>query len=609
VGKKQIGTKPPLFSELDGGARSCYDFGVYFDALTMAAVADELREKILGGRVQKVLLPDDLSVGLEVYSHGRRHYLLASAHPQHARVHLVGERLRRGVEKPTPLLLLLRKYVRHGRIAAIEQPSLERVLRIEVEHPQGDTSLIIEVMGRHSNIVLVAADGAILDSVKRIGPNLSRYRTILPQRPYVPPPPQAKLDPTDVTELRLREMLSAAPPDEPLWRALVRGIRGVSPLLAREVAYRATGNAEALASQVTAISPLLDTFREMLIPVWEHRWQPTVAKSDDRLLAFAPYPLTQFGTYEKVASISQAVEAYYREVVGEDAYAAAKKRVREAIAKAREQLRRKRESLQRALTPTDKIEELRLKGEMILAYAHRIAPGQRKLMVDQPPLAIELDPRLSPAENARAYFAEYRKAKRAAEDIPALLERAELEMRYLDQLEADLDLAANWPEVEEVKAALAEGGYIREERRRRKAGRSEPLAFRSSDGLLILVGKNSRQNEEVTFRRAAPDDLWLHARDVPGAHVVVKAGGREVPQATLRQAAQLAAYYSQARGEAKVAVDYTLRRHVRRLKGAGRGMVTYKHERTIVVKPALPDELRARRTREGDGRAPNGRRR
>ena len=560
----------------------------------MAAVADELREKILGGRVQKVLLPDDLSVGLEVYSRGKRHYLLASAHPQHARVHLVGERLRRGVEKPTPFLLLLRKYVRHGRIAAIEQPSLERVLRIAVEHPQGNTTLVIEVMGRHSNIVLVAADSIILDSVKRIGPDLSRYRTILPQRPYVPPPPQAKLDPTDVTELRLREMLSAVPPDEPLWRALVRGIRGVSPLMAREVAYRAMGDAEALASQVTAISPLLDVFREMLIPIWEHHWQPTVVRSDDRLLAFAPYPLTQFGTYEEVASISQAVEAYYRQVIGEDAYAAAKEGVRKAIAEAKERLRRRQESLRRALIPADKVEELRLKGEMILAYAHRIAPGQRKLVVEQPPLSIELDPSLSPVENARAYFREYKKAKRAAEEIPALLERAELEMRYLDQLEADLDLAANWPEIEEVKAALAEAGFVRGERRRRKVGRSKPLAFRSSDGLLILVGKNSRQNEEITFRRAAPDDLWLHARGVPGAHVVVKAEGKEVPQATLRQAAQLAAYYSRARGEAKVAVDYTLRRHVRRIKGARPGMVTYRYEKTIVVEPALPDELRAR---------------
>jgi len=216
---------------------------MYFDALTMAAVADELRAQILGGRVQKVLFPDDLSVGMEVYAHGERRYLLASAHPEHARLHLAGEKLRRGVEKSTPLLLLLRKYVSGGRIAAIEQPPFERVLHIGVQHPEGNTTLIVETMGRYSNIVLVAEEGLILECIKRVGPEMSRYRRILPQHLYVPPPPQSKLDPTDVTELRLRDILFEASPESPIWRALVAGIGAVSPLIAREVVCRALGDA------------------------------------------------------------------------------------------------------------------------------------------------------------------------------------------------------------------------------------------------------------------------------------------------------------------------------------------------------------------------------
>ena len=191
-------------------------------------------------------------------------------------------------------------------------------------------------------------------------------------------------------------------------------------------------------------------------------------------------------------------------------------------------------------------------------------------------------------ENAQRYFGRYKKAKSAAGEIPALLQRAELEKRYLDQLETDLDLAANRPEIQEVEAYLAEAGYIREKRRRRKVGRSQPLAVNSKDGLVILVGKNSRQNEEVTFRRAAPDDLWLHVRGAPGAHVIVKTGGREVPEATLRQAAQLAAYYSQARDSAHVDVAYTERRYVRSIKGAGPGLVTYSREKTIRVASRNP---------------------
>jgi predicted ribosome quality control (RQC) complex YloA/Tae2 family protein len=511
-------------------------FKMYFDALTMAAVADELRAHILSGRVQKVLLPDDLSIGMEVYAHGERRYLLASAHPEHARLHLAGEKLRRGVEKPTLLLLLLRKYLRGGRIAAIEQPPFERVLHIGVQHPEGNTTLIVEVMGRYSNIVLVAEEHLILDSVKRVGPEMSRYRTILPQRLYVPPPPQSKLDPTDVTELRLRDILSDASPESPIWRALVAGVRGVSPLMAREVIHRAMGDAEAAVAEAARISPLLDAFQEMLMPVWEHRWQPCIARRDEGLVAFAPYPLTQYGDCEEVGSISQAVEAYYGQMVGEDAYAAARRRAREAIFRARDRVRRKQEALQRSRVSQAQVEELRLKGEMILAYAHLIKPGQRELAApiesDEPPLLIELDPILSPVENAQRYFGRYKKAKSAAEEIPALLQRAELEMRYLDQLEADLDLAANRPEIREVEACLAEAGYIREKPRRRKVRRSQPLSVNSKDGLLILVGRNSRQNEEVTFRRATPHDLWLHARGVPGAHVIVKTGGREVPEAT-----------------------------------------------------------------------------
>lgn len=562
---------------------------MYFDALTMAATADELRTQIRGGRVQKVLLPDELSIGMEIYAHGERRYLLASAHPEHARLHLAGEKLRRGVEKPTPLLLLLRKYVRGGRIAAIEQPPFERVLHIGVQHPAGNTTLIVEVMGRYSNIVLVAEEGLILDSVKRVGPEMSRYRSILPQRLYVPPPPQSKLDPTDVTELRLRDLMSDASPESPIWRALVEGIAGVSPLMAREVVYRALGDAEAVISQVTKISPLLEAFQEMLIPVWEHCWQPSVVKRDEQLAAFAPYPLTQYGDWEEVKSISQAVEAYYGQVVGQDAYAAAKRRAREAIQRARERVRRKQEALERARVSQARVEELRLKGEMILAYAHRIEPGQRELAApvqpDELPLLIELDPSLMPAENAQRYFERYKKARRAAQEIPALLRRAELELRYLDQLETDLDLAANRPEIREVEASLVEAGYIKEKRRRPKAGRSQPLAVHSQDGLLILVGRNSRQNQEVTFRRAAPHDLWLHARGVPGAHVVVKTKGREVPEATLRQAAQLAAYYSQARNATHVDVAYTERRYVRPIRGAAPGLVSYTQEKTIRVVP------------------------
>jgi predicted ribosome quality control (RQC) complex YloA/Tae2 family protein len=567
---------------------------MYFDALTMAAVADELRGKVLGGRVQKVLLPASLSLGLEIYAHRKRHYLLASAHTQEDRVHLASKKLRRGVETATPLLLLLRKYGRGAHIDRLEQPPFERVLHVGLDHHEhGCTTLVIEVMGRYSNIILVDAGGVVMDCVKRVGPEMSRYRTILPGQPYRPPPPQEKLAPSDLTELRLRHIVKALPPDVPLWQGLVRRLRGISPLLAQEMAFRATGRTDTLVGEVEKMSPLLAAIDDLLSSLESGHWQPSVVREEGEIAVFAPYPLTHRQGHESLASISQAVEGYHAGRVGEERYGFLRQSLRQAIARGRERQQKKRRALERSLVAREEVETLRQKGEWILSYATQITPGQTELVVElepgQPSLTIELDPRSSPVENAQQYFKDYRKAKAAAGEVPALLKQVELDLRYLDQLEADLELASTQPEIQEVRRALGEAGYMKGEKRRRKPPHSQPLAFRSPDGLTILVGKNSRQNEEVTFRRASSGDLWLHARGVPGAHVIIKSGRQEIPEATLQQAAELAAYYSQARDATKVAVDYTQKRHVRRIKGARPGLVTYDHEQTVHVIPRGPE--------------------
>lgn len=562
---------------------------MYFDAMTTAAVADELRETVLGGRVQAVLQPDEWSVGLEMYAQRQRRYLLLSAHPDYARVHLVGEKPRRGVESASPLLLLLRKYVRGGRIVAVAQSPFERILHLRIAHQEGETTLVAEAMGRYANIALVAADGIVMGCLKRVGPEMSRMRTLLPNRLYVPPPPQPKLDPTDLDEARVRHLVSTAPDGTPLWRALVNGVRGVSPLLAKEVAFRATGEVATPVERVVDVASLVDAFQDLMLSVWEHRWQPCLAYEHGEPVAFAPYQLAQYDQVEAEGSISATLEMYYAALTGEDAYAAAKDGVRVALEEARRRVKRKRQALLRAQPTSEEIEALRRKGELILAYAHTLQPGQEELTaqmsLQEPPLTIRLDPKLSPVDNAQAYFKEYRKAKNAAAGAPARLAQADLELSYLDQLATDLDLAANRPEIDEVRAALLAAGYLQPERAEYRPQRSRPLEIQSEDGFTILVGKNARQNDLLTFRRAEPDDLWLHARGVPGAHVIIKTGGRPVPEATLQQAAHLAARYSAAHQEKLVAVDYTLRRYVKRVRGGRPGLVTYRHERTLTVPP------------------------
>jgi predicted ribosome quality control (RQC) complex YloA/Tae2 family protein len=570
---------------------------MFFDALTMACMADELRATILGGRVQKVLLPDSLSVGLEIYARHHRHYLLASAHSQMGRLLLSSTKLRRGVDKETGLLLLLRKYADGAIISSIEQPPWERVLRLGFDHAGwGHNELIIELMGRHSNIILVGAGNEILDAVKRVGPHVSRVRPILPGQAYAPPPPQAKLPPAELTEYRLRQMLASPDGKLSVWQALVKGLRGVSPLLAREIAHRAVGDPRATAAQVTRLTPLLEAVRELLSPLDSRQWQPSLALEDGRPVVYAPYVITHRGEPEAVASMSQAIERYTDAVASADPYEAARRPVREAIATARRRLERRRDALERTVKEGAGADELRQWGEWILAYAHTIEPGQTELVADTgagEALHIPLDPTQSAVDNAQGCFARYRKAQRASQDGPARLAEAEFALSDLEQLETDLQLAGNRPEIEAVRAALVAAGYQRAKGKGRgrpqRAPKIGPLTVTSSDGLTILVGRNSRQNDDVTFRRAQGDDWWFHARGVPGAHVIVHGIAEELPEDTIRRAAELAAYFSRLQGEPSVTVDYTRRRHVRRIRGAAPGLVTYSHEKTIRVTPRGPD--------------------
>jgi predicted ribosome quality control (RQC) complex YloA/Tae2 family protein len=567
---------------------------MYFDALTMACVADELRATVLGGRVQQVLLPDPLSVGLEIYARHQRQYLLSSAHADLGRLLLTSEKLRRGVEKETGLLLLLRKYVRGAILSAIDQPPFERILRLEFDHPEwGVTCLVVEVMGRHSNTMLVDAGNRVLDAVKRIPPHLSPARPILPGRAYTPPPPQDKLAPSDLTEYRLRQMLAAAEDKEPLWRLLVQLLRGMSPLLAREISFRALGHPRSRVSQVERLTPLLETVEALFAPLQTGEWQPCIVLEEEQPVAYAPYALTHLGNPQPTPSISQAIEVYTAAAASGDPYAAAKRPVREAMARARSRLEHRREALERSLQEAREADRWRQWGEWILAYAHTVTPGQTELDADTGGgelLHIPLDPDRSAVENAQAYFARYRKAQRAAKDVPRRLAETILALRDLDQLETDLELAANRPEIDQVKATLVDRGHVRSKRRKpARMARSQPLSLTSPDGLTILVGRNSHQNDEVTFRQAKADDWWFHARGVPGAHVIVRAAGQEVPPGTLQRATELAAYFSRLRAESDVLVDYTQRRYVRRIPGAAPGLVTYSQEQTMRVVPRGPE--------------------
>ncbi|MBX5458316.1 MAG: NFACT family protein [Thermogemmatispora sp.] len=670
---------------------------MYVDAITLAAVADELRVLLTDARVETIIPPTEHSIAIECYcpprvgedEKGQKRWLYLSAHPQLARLHLTLRKPPRAVPEPPPFVMLLRKYLEGARLEAVEQPRWERVLHLifrtrvwrghEDEAPaletgeqaeragQGPTAsyqrlrLIAEIMGRTSNIVLCNEAGLILGCHKRIGADINRYRVIMPNVPYVPPPPQQRafagqllprLEPTTVTAAQLSiipgneggesapveggESVKAAPRRKEaaprLWQLLVRHLLGFSPLLAREAVYRALGNSEAglelsqeqweeLAWNIRELAALYDTRRWH--PQLVERLEPAsvvAGESEARgtPLAFAPYVLEQYSTVEGVRirespSINVLIDDFYARNEWLDALESRRAPLRKLLQTQIERCRRRAATLEEEQRALAEAENYRRQGELLLTFQREIERGQTQVRLPDlfaadvaqdnlPEVTIELDPRLDAVGNANRLFARYQKMRRAAALLPEQIERNRAELATLEQLLTDLQLAETPDEIELVKAEIQAAGYLHEKKNseaqrkagKKKAGRGKavppgggvPLYIQSADGFTILVGRNSRQNEEVTFHQASGNDIWLHARGVPGAHVIIKATGRQVPQSTLEQAASLAAYYSQARGNSSVPVDYTLQRHVRHMKGGGPGLVVYDHERTIYVRPS-----------------------
>jgi len=549
-----------------------------FDAIALQAVADELRATILHGRVQEIVQLDALTFGFEIYAQHARHYLYVSVHPDDARIHLVARsaKLRGSGQPPSALFLLLRKHAENALIDSITQLPHERVLKIQFDHSvEGIATLVVETIGKYSNLILHDADGVVIDALKRVTSSMNRTRVILPRQKYIPPPPQAKFSPTELTSQDFaRTLADAQRQGAPLWQTLVKTIAGVSPLLAREVEHRI------FHSSVTI--PEAREIMEILKELMEKPSNATVAFEDGEPIAFAPYALTQFADTRSFDSISAAIESFYG---APESYAAVKEPLRVLIAEARDKLARKHDALAKEQARANDIERLRVSGEMILAYSYQIANGQTTLVaeIENGKIEIPLNPILSVVENAQKYFRDYHRAKDAAARVPALLAAVDAEVEYAEQMLNDLEMAENRAEIDAVVQAARDAGLIVAPRQRVKLAPSEPRVFTSRDGFTILVGKNAKQNEEVTFRRANADDLWLHARNVAGAHVVIVRAGRDVPESTIEEAAKLAAQFSQARDDSRVDVIVTPRRNVHRVRGGRAGMVTVRAGQTLQV--------------------------
>ena len=579
-----------------------------FDVFTMAAIRDELDATTTGARVDKILQPSELSVAFRLWKPGWSGHIVMAAAASRARIYATQGKLAKGFETPSSFLMLLRKYATGSRIAEIRQAHLERLLSIELDtHEFGRVSIITEIMGNHSNVILIDGERVVLGAIKLIGPRQSRVRRISPHVPYEPPPPQKrapvfgegpKLDPLQPSFVdAFVETIANAPADLSLRDGLVGLLMGCSPLVAGDVARRA---GRLPADPVSGIAPsdlaaAVGTQYGLLV---SHAWEPAVIEREGVAIDFKAYMLAEDTGAVKAPTMSAAIEAVSEGVESSDALRAGRTRLQGLIARRRSEIESRRASLQRGLQTAQRADELREAGNLILGFQYQLEPGSDTFEVPEGGITLSLDPSLTPVENAERYFKRYRKARDAGKRVPALLRAAEGDLEFVQELDTYADLAETPGDLKRVESELQTRFGPKAPAKAKEAGAGTPRSVDLGRGARALIGRSARQNEEVTFKLAGRNDIWLHAQGMPGAHVAVTGadtdaleqleGDQGIP---IRAAASLAAYYSKARQEKAADVIVARVRDIHRLPGGAPGQVTVRSHKTVRVAPRSPEDL------------------
>lgn len=572
-----------------------------FDGITVAALTRELNHTLTGGRITKIAQPEADELLITIKNQKNTYRLFLSADASLPLAYLTD------ANKPSPLTapnfcMLLRKHIGSGRILSVSQPGLERVIILLLEHlnEMGDLcrkKLIVELMGRHSNLIFCDEENAIIDSIKHVPFSMSSVREVLPGRRWFIPATQEKLDPLSVSGKEFSSRIFSQ--QLPLEKALYGSLTGLSPLAARELCFSCGLSRERRASDLTAPEQeaLFAAFSQMVEVVKEGLFSPVTIFRDREPVEFSALPLRQFPEMESrpSPSISQTLEAFYS---SRNALARIRQKsadLRRIVQTALERSQKKYQLQLRQAQDTEKKDKYRIYGELLHTYGYSVQEGSRSLTAlnyyTNQEISIPLDPQLTPQENAKKYFDRYQKLKRTAEALETLLAETRDETAHLETIQTALDIARTEDDLAQIKEELTAYGYIRRKGPQGKKVKltSRPLHYVSSDGFHMYVGKNNYQNEELTFKAATGNDWWFHAKGRPGSHVIVKAQGEELPDLTFEEAARLAAYYSSGRNAPKVEIDYIQKKHVKKVSGGKPGFVIYHTNYSMVIEPDISD--------------------
>ena len=574
------------------------------DAICLTAVAAELRGAILGGKVDKIYQPTRDEVVLHLRAGQGNARLLLSANPTHPRAHLT--RIpRENPETPPMFCMLLRKYFLNGRILDITQPSMERVLefRFETLSELGDRverRLVLECIGRRANLLMLDGEGRITDCLRRVEGDLSSKRPLMPGMFYQLPLPTGKLDPTALEPEALRALvLDRAPEGEGQDGWLLDIFSGISPLIARELAFQGSGSREGLA----------DRLEGLVQAVKEERFTPTVLAREDKPFDFTFMPVLQYGPsveLRRYEGFSAMLDDYYEQKEAQERVRQRGADFLRSVTQARNRTAKKIANQEADLRHAANRDQLRQFGDILTTNLHRMEKGQSVLRAQNyydpegGEVDIPLDPLLTPQQNAARYYRDYKKAQKAEEMLAIQLEKNRRELDYLDSVLEMISLSEGDRDLQEIRQELMDNGYLKQHKRKmtakgkQKVIRSKPMEFRSSAGLTILVGKNNTQNDRLTLKEADKRDVWLHVQKLHGSHVILRTGGAQPDGDSLTQAAMLAAWFSQGRDSGQVPVDYTPVKFVKKPAGAKPGFVIYNTYNTLYV---TPDEALVKRLR------------
>lgn len=557
-----------------------------FDSFTLRAVVKQLNSTIIDSEIISVVQnsPYDFVIGLR--KNGKNMSLLISIHPVFARVHLTRHIYRK--EKRWHFADFLQTHIGGGRITKIEQIGFDRIMRINVtpaDNSLDNKLLIVELMGKHSNAILLnPLNNKILESIKHIDENMSRYRQVLPGSYYIMPPSQQQIDLFSVDLDTIRRILEQD--QEPLWKKFLEEFQGMSPLLAKEIEERSLDR--------TAIS--VKSAIEQLMTM---DYRPNVVfDNNDKLVVVYPIELIQFSEMPKkfFQDINEALEFFYDNKIEEERFRAEKNALIQSVKKKLQDLQDRHETLDKQLQFANQADVLKLKGDLLLLNLDSIKRGQKEAVLSNPydpnssAVVVELDERLSPAENAQRFFEEYKKAKKSRDVLEKLLQQNKRLMDYLSDVAYAIEIAEDLNGLESIRTKLERAKVLKPKPIEKKSREKPSLfrVFRSSDGFQILVGRNDMENDLLVKHESTKYDMWLHAKQVEGSHVLIKNPEKrqDIPQRTLLEAAIIAANFSKAKSSTIVPVDYTWAKYVSKPRGAKPGFVIYSREKTLFVSPA-----------------------